>query len=191
MPLCGLEKIIAKFRFLLGDFPKSTEPIRGFEKTPRIARRVFGTLLRPPFVASRLIPASASTRCTAGCPREFQNLFQAQKNWVKIPQQKPEFSIIYTLCLVFLQIFTSSFFLVAKVNVFCFGFLILHLSDLSPVGNIFILSKVPFDSLIFFCSVWVTKIGFKKTIFHWPLFDPDFFFDGFMGRRNNCLLDFV
>ena len=61
-----MKKICTKFWFLIGDFPRSPSPVRGFWKSPRAARRALG---------------------------DFQNPLRAQGIWVKIPSQKPEFSI--------------------------------------------------------------------------------------------------
>ena len=65
-----MKKICTKFWFLIGDFPRSPSPVRGFWKLPRAARRALGN---------------------------FQNPLRAQGIWVKIPSQKPDFSIYISI----------------------------------------------------------------------------------------------
>ena len=52
-----MKKICTKFWFLIGDFPRSPSPVRGFWKSPRAARRARGPERRP--------------EGTACCPRGF------------------------------------------------------------------------------------------------------------------------
>ena len=61
-----MKKICTKLWFLIEDFPRSPSPVRGFWKSPWAAHRALG---------------------------DFQNPLRAQGFWMKIPLQKPEFSI--------------------------------------------------------------------------------------------------
>ena len=91
-----MKKICTKFWVLIGDFPRSPSPVRGFWKYPRAAPSTPCSRASAPASVLRVAPHSGP-RAHRAALGDFQNPLRAQGIWVKIPSQKPDFSIYISI----------------------------------------------------------------------------------------------
>ena len=91
-----VKKICTKFRFLIGDFPRSPSPVRGFWKNPRAAPSTPCSRASAP-ASVRRVALHSSPRARRVALNDFQNPLRAQGIWVKFPAQKLYFSIYISI----------------------------------------------------------------------------------------------